>query len=359
MKNFMNTFKSDVKDLAERNGNLFTGFIVTIILLSGITAVNDPSRWWVPIVSLSGIFIAIFLFFNARAIIKALFSLFILSYIISLFFQTGSVIDSTGQLSSVWVFSVLFFYTVSLSISYFFNTSSSRWISLILSEVFFFIISYTLVTVIPYGWAIIISTLSSIGVFFMLYAKRPKDSFLKKKMPEYDAKSIDLIIENVRKSGWSFIVDEKAKEKYVLAWGDVDGETYAFSFYPVIFKQKFAASGIKKVYLSHQGRNVNPWLIGLSNKIIPSFRVKNAPIIPVIVDSKRVNDQVGKMIGVSLPDTRKRILFGVIPMKNKASVKNNIIIDSVRDFKQFLIPLTPKHVKNLEKLTGGLNNVNV
>lgn len=54
-------FVESLIDTVKRNGTLFTGIAAVLILLSGVTLINNPSQWWIAAVAVLGFGGVIFL----------------------------------------------------------------------------------------------------------------------------------------------------------------------------------------------------------------------------------------------------------------------------------------------------------
>jgi len=136
-----------------------------------------------------------------------------------------------------------------------------------------------------------------------------------------------------------------------LVWND----TYAFVLHPVKLTSKFSISpGRKSTKLVHRGHSINPWLLYLINKRLPLWRSKNASMMLVLLDVENKNGVTSEAIGVSIPDSKKKIPVGIYPGKNflnSSSKKSAGVLDDIeKKYSSYLTTLTEKQKKAMSEI---------
>lgn len=305
---------TSTKDLILRNGGLFTIFGVVFIIFGGITLVNNPQNWWMVALVIVGLGATAFLFMNARVVIKAILTIVLTLMFSSFGFSVAAATDpySTGAL--VWPLAAWFLFFASLALSYAIPSGRSRWGSMMFSQITYFVVAAVLS--LSTGDAILAIIL---GVVFGLLAFSLLQFFTKKSRAQREHMPLNVLDDNIRAKlkaaadatnrDYVDLSDPETDRGSFLVWND-----RAYLLYPVKMDSSFSIVGNKKrTQMGYHSRPINPWLLNLVFQETPSWRSRGADITTVLVDLNGANGGDPKVIGVSLPDTKKVMPVGVIP----------------------------------------------
>lgn len=307
VESLIETFKS--------NGTLFTGLAVALIILTGMTLVNNPGQWWIIAVGVLVFGAIVFLFMNARVVIKVAI-VFVLAILISSeSFKFGSMFDQHGAGGLLWMCAILFTFFSLMSYSYLTNSGASRWGALGTSTVFGYITTFALsIASFNIMLSIIVGMLIAIAVFLFLYKGTRKTRYSKSGMPAnvFDNKIEKMFTQAAESSGWNITsMKDKKNENNggFLLWDE-----RAYFVYPVDMDVPFSNIGRKTLKLGYLKKSINPWLLNLAFKETPLWRSRGANINVVLLDINNKNGEP-KIIGASLPDSKKKLPIGIFPAK--------------------------------------------
>lgn len=347
-------FIESIMDTFKQNGGLFTVFAVALIFVAGITIVDNPQNWWISVIALVVFFTTIFLFMNARVFLKVIFASLVTLLLSSFAFKIGSYIDSTGTGGLVWMCATLFLFFACLAFSYLVSSGKSRWGTMTIVQILAF--SSTYLFSMGFG-NVDLGTLTGVSfgilMFVFIYKLSSASRFSKTGMPE------NIISENLLKSFETGSAEANMNSVYLsnknpetgsfLVWNDK-----AYLLHPVLLKSGFTGIGRKLNKLGYRDKNINPWLINLSFTETPAWRSRGANIMTVLVDLNNKNGSEPKVIGVTLPDTKRKLAVGVIPgkmFKSTNPVELQKCFEILEDeFDQFVNPLTDKQKRALSRI---------
>lgn len=343
--------KDSIISYIKERQTLLTIFAVIVIILSGVQIIDNPERWWVPPLFIISILALIVLFTVARVVLKAIMSIFLLLISVYLAAVFGEMADVTlGFGGAIFASTVLGMYTLCLAISYLTASIRSRWSIAACALVVQMITSYVVMVgfISLYG-GIIAGFVAGVLAFVLFYLWGAQRAYRSSHMPKNIAS--DAMTKNISASfeaaGWHFRdLREKGNKGGYLVWKE-----HAYYLYPVRLSQEIYEHS--RTELRHMEKNINPWLSSIAQKRIPSFRTKNAPIMPVLLDINNTNGKSGKVIAVSLPDVRKKLPFGIFPARDLNSNKkdkSSIITNFSSRFTPFSMPITEKHQKAMQKI---------
>lgn len=308
-------FVESFVDTLKQNGGMFTIFAVILICISGITLVENPSNWWVTVASLFAFFVTIFLYMNARVFIKVGIASVATILFSSFAFKIGSYADPNGTGGLVWMCAVLFLFFVCLAFSYLVSSGRSRWGSLIGTQIVAFGATYlTSVTLENVLLGTLAGLIIGLSNFFVIFKLSGASRFSKSGTPtnslteEFIASVSIAANENAMDS--FVIAGRKPETGSVVIWREK-----AYLLHPVVMDRAFTAVGRKADKLGYNRKNVNPWLINVSFQETPVWKSRGANIMTVLVDLKNANGNAPRVIGVSLPDTKRKLPVGILPGK--------------------------------------------
>ena len=336
--------------LFSRNGTLFTGFAVLLIIVSGVTVIDDSSKWWVSIVAVLSLAVVAFLFMNARVFIKAAVTLFLLSVLGSYAFKIGATLDPVGLGGSLWMTTMIATFFVCLAVSYLRQSARSRWGAAGLTLVLHFILTLLLTTSgVTVPIAVCISTTASFIVFSLLYFYGRGSRFKALEMPvvtlsEETAENLKKAAIETGRGGWRRKVKHSDS---VVVWN----EEVAFQLLEVEFTQKLGVGGGRRsTYLTHLGNNINPWLLQIVNRFVSLWGVRNADLLLVLLDTNNKNGDKPKVIGVETPDSKRKVAVGILPAKHLLSEsKHEKLFSTIeKEFGDFALKLTPRQLNALD-----------
>lgn len=344
------TFKETLGELFQRNGTVLTLFGAAVIVVGGITIIEDPSRWWVSLLAVASFFLVVFLFLNAKVVVKAILTFVVTSLLASAAFTTGafaSPYDSTG---SLWLLATFFTLFLCLFLSYQLRSGQSRWGSTFLATVVGFLVTYVLLlsnlgSYISIGAGILLA----VGAFILVYKFGRRTHYSKSHFPEttVDHEFIKQLEREVLPHGWGMKpVLRRKKPVSILLWNDKN----AFVVTRLHLQQGFGAGGKKASYLSYAGKSLNPWLIDLAGKLVPEWGVGGAEPLLVLLDVNNRNGNTTKVVGASLVDSQKKLAVAVVPAQGFLKKDRLLaLLEKIEaDLDDFLLPLSPRQVRKLD-----------
>jgi len=309
-----NEFVDSLVETLKANGRLLTIFAVSAIIIGGITLVEYPENWWISLAAVVGFFLVIFVFINARVLIKSIVATALTLVLAGVAFNLGAASEPYGPGAFVWLFGHFIVYFLSLALSYFLPSGQSRWTSIGLAVTLYFGLTWALAAelgtlVAPAA----VSILIAVGFFVLIYLYGGQTRFSPKKMPE--PFSSDNLTKNIEKSaefsGFEVRPIVTKEDTSFLVWGE-----RAYVLYPVKLEQALGIIGKKKsVRLSYKGKSINEWLRYLSFTKNPHFKARGAETMLVLLDMNNTNGKDFKVIGVSMPDTKAITPVGIMPGK--------------------------------------------
>lgn len=346
-----NEFILNLKETLKANGRLLTIFGVAAIVISGITLVEYPQNWWIALLSVTGFFLALFLFINARAVIKMAITVLLTLVLAGIAFNLAALADPLGVGAFIWLFGHLIVFFLTLSLSYFLPSGQSRWTTIAVTEVIYFSGTWLLIALSQAVTAsAAVAILISIGIFVLLYTFGSKSRFTGKKMPKtFDEPGLgDRIAKAAEYADLKVHKLESKEDSSYLVWNE-----RAYILHPVAMEQAFGFVGKRKPKLSYQGKSINAWLRYLSFTKNPYFKSRGAETMLILVDVNNANGKESKTIGVTLPDSKALVPVGIIAGKllksddEKALRKALLNLDV--QFQEFVKDLTPKQKDALDK----------
>lgn len=320
MKKWLTQAKTDLSGQISRNGNFFTIAAIVFILITGTNLASGNKNWWQSSLAILVVLGLVFSFLQARVVLKALATILIAALTSQMALQSGIIFNAKSSIGLVWMLNQFLLLFLCLAISYLSIGSRSRWTATWVGLIASSLISVSLVSSIHPGAALIISNLLSVTVFWFWY--RGAFGIKIADMPKYtwSDEMAETVAAHCDAEGWSYrVLIRKTKgrknsaQKTILAWNNKQ----AFLFYPVSMDRKFGISAAKRgtAGLTYNSAPINPWLLELVNTAIPLWRSRNAPITLVLLDVNNANGGTIEAIGVSIPDTKKKIPVGVAPAK--------------------------------------------
>jgi len=346
-----NGFTVALGETLRANGKLLTVFAVASIIVGGITLVEYPQNWWIALLAVFGFFAILFLFLNARVVIKTVMASLITIVLAGVAFNLGVVAEPAGLGPFIWLFGHFIVFFFALSLSYFLPSGQSRWTTITLAVFSYFALTWALAILtssiaLPSALNIVIS----LGVFILMYLFGGQTRFSSKSMPEH-VRSEELT-ERARlaaeHAGLNFRVLKSKEDTAFLVWGE-----RAYVLYPIQLEQPLGFIGRKANRLGYKGKSVNAWLRYLSFTKNPYYKARGAETLLVLLDMGNKNGRDFKQIGVTVPDSKAVAPVGIMPGKllttdePKALQKALANVDS--QFNEFVTDLTEKQKDALSK----------
>lgn len=333
----------------QANGMLITIAICATVILGGITLIESPANWWIPLALVAAVTILVFLLINARIVVKSSISVLILLLSAGFGFQLGATMDPNGSGAFIWLFGAFVAYFGSLAVSYLIPSGQSRWSVLIFVEILYFFavavlgLSGLLVSAVAAATA-----LTSIAVFFLVFRFGARSRTASEAMPKHHYS--DDFEEGVRRaaeySNLNIRPSEYAEERSFLVWDD-----RSYLLYPVELEQAFGVIGRRHSQLSYKGKSINPWLRSLAFSYPPRRKARGADILLILVDVNNKNGSDFKTIGVTVPDSKAVVPVGIMPGKLLRSDDEPALRKALSKldshFKDHVDDLTPKQKQAL------------
>lgn len=338
-------------EYARERQTLLTIFAVLAIVLGGVQMVDNPEVWWVPPTVLLSILALILTFIYARVVIKGILSVVIMSFGAYFGFFVGEVeFPQIGTIGMLWAVSMSLIYLFNLAISYLMSSIRSRWTMISFSSIIqFFSVFFFLGTGMEPRLSIAIGAVLGALVFLALYKLPTELAYRNSKMPENIASDVltDTLRDAFESAGWTFrdIRLKGNKGGYLVV------KDRAYYLHPVKMFSDFQE--YRKTQLRYSNKPIHKWLTAIIHKRIPVLRSKNAPIMPVLLDINNANGSLGKVVGVSVADSRRDTPFGIFPgreLNSSRKDKSPIITNFEERFGGFAYPVEEKHVKSISSI---------
>lgn len=309
---------ASLNTLIYRNSTLLTVLSSTFIIFTGLVAINDPSKIYIPIIIGLVAITATLLFSGARSTLKAILSFVLLLFVAGLSFSFSYYMSMTSSFSGIFFLAVFFAYFLWLSLSYISVRGKSRWGALNLSLVVGAFASYVL-------GVTFLSSLVGAGVFllafsltfFLYYYAFSRGSSHSKKMPRIliDEKGIKALIEQAKISGYKASYFRKGRKSlnqgsFIATNGD-----YAYTLVPIYLEAplKVTVFSKKRLSLTYQGMSIDNFIIDTFYRFAPLSRLKGADLTLVFLDLKQTNGKEARVIATPLPDSKKKIISVIMP----------------------------------------------
>lgn len=347
-------FVESMLDTLKQNGGLLTVFAVALIFVSGITIIDSPSNWWVAALAVAVFFVTIFLFMNARVFLKVIAAAVVTLMLSSFAFKIGSFADPQGTGGLVWMCATLFLFFGCMAFSYMVSSGKSRWGTLMAVQILAFLATYSFsIGFVSVGLGTISGLIVGFASFVFLYKFSSASRFNKKGMPRnlLTEELSDSIAIAANETDMESVVLAGKKESTgsMLVWNDK-----AYILHPVLIETAFTAIGRKARRLGYRGKNINPWLINLAFTEAPVWKSRGANMMTVLVDLENKNGNEPKVIGVSLPDTKRKLPIGVLPGR-MLKAKNPEVLERAfemleDEFAEFVKPLNDKQKRALGRI---------
>ena len=344
-----------VLDTIKTNGSLLTVFAIALILVSGITLVDNPGNWWVSVLSVLAFCAIVFIFMNARVIIKVLFVGVLTLFLSTWGFQIGSIVEPRTGGGLVWMTSTLFCFFFLMSLSYLMASGVSRWGTIGIATTLGFASAYIMIAFrVPVIWSALLGIPVALMVFSFFYKLTRKTRFKTIDMPTnvLDDTLVETIIRGAELAGWeSTVLRDDEESGSVLVWRD-----RAYLLHPVRMDEAFGTIGRKNDSLGYKGKNINPWLLHLALKKAPLWRARGAQITPVLLDMRNKSGSRDKIriIGAGLPDTKKKLPVGLIKAKvllSKNDEKTEDLLSIIDgELSPFVHPISDKQYLALARI---------
>lgn len=344
----------------KRHGTLFTISVVGIVLILGYTLVSDPSKWWIALTVSLGLSAFLFIAANGRVVLKAIGSIFVLLFSVAGAASMGSLVSTVPIFGLTWPVAQIAVYLFALALSYVVYSGRGRWTYLGLMAISQFALTSLLVIVNadPHLSMLVGAVVGLIG-FALAYLLNGRTR-VSRAMPEssFSREFVEAIARGAEKLGVDFRVvpARRSIDSHLLVYGE-----RAIILYPVELEQAFGAIGRRASKLGYRGKDINPWLLRLSFFTSPSWKSKGASPSLVLVDTGRKNGGEGKIIGVALPDSKRRAVVGIQPAppirKDRDSYGEKLISASFALMDDYSLELTGKQKLALSKVGLGRDDL--
>lgn len=347
---------SPLLEAIKEHGTWFTISAVSLVVIFGITLVNDPSKWWIGLAVAAGISIFLFTAANGRVVLKAIGSLFVLGLSIAGAGAVGALVTTVPLFGLTWPVYQLAVYLLALALSYVVYSGRGRWTYLGLMAIGQFALTALLVVINtdPHISAIL-GGLVAFGGFAAAYFLNGRTR-VSKLMPQsgFSRDFLEALIRGAEKLELELriIPARRGIDSHVLIYDE-----RAVILYPVALDQGFGAIGRRMSRLGYHGKDINPWLLRLSFFTSPSWKSRGASPSLVLVDVNKKNGGEGKVIGISLPDSKRKAVVGIQPAppsrKDRDSYGEKLISNSLRLMDDYSLELSPKQKIALSKVGLG------
>ncbi len=347
---------SPILEAIKRHGTWFTVSVVGIILALGFTLVSDPSKWWVALAISGGLSIFIFTAANGRVVLKAIGSIFVLLLSVAGAASMGSMVVTVPIFGLTWPVAQIAVYLFALALSYVVYSGRGRWTYLGLMAISQFALTSLLVILnADPHLSMLVGGLMGLVGFALAYLLNGRTR-VSRLMPEsgFSREFVEAVARGAEKLDVSFRVvpARRGIDSHLLVYGE-----RAIILYPVALEQAFGAIGRRASKLGYKGKDINPWLLRLSFFTSPSWKSKGASPSLVLVDTERKNGGEGKIIGVALPDSKRRAVVGIQPAppsrKDRDSYGERLIAASFALMEDYSLELTEKQKLALSKVGLG------
>jgi len=339
----------DFQELMRKNGRLLTGFAVALIIVTGITIIDNLSNWFYAPLAIIMFFLVSFLFLNAKVFIKASVAILLTLTLGGYAFKFGSLIDTTSVGGILWMTSLFALFFLNLTFSFLWPSSKSRWGLVTLTSTLSFLTTLVFSSLsLPLTLASISSSLIWLAIFLLLYrygfgARYKLTEMPLVGLPEETSQQLAASAVTQGWGSWERVVKGRGT---IVVWND----SVAFQLSTMELSQAFGNDGKKNSQLVYQGSPINPWLLELVYRLTPSRGTANADIMLILLDSNNKNGNLPRVIGVEIPDSKKRIPVGILPAKFLLgeSKQGKIFEQLLQLFGDYVLGLTPKQVQHLD-----------
>lgn len=363
------TVKSSILEVVKAHPTWFTISAIGFILIFGVVAINDPSKWWIGLLVAAGLSLLIFTAINGRVVLKAIGSVFVLAATVAGASMMGAYVMGSPFYGLAWPSYQIAVYLAALAFSYIAYSGRGRWSYLGMASLGQFALTSLLLIIgaEPYLSAIVGGAAALLG-FVLIYLLNGRTRISKEMPPsaftadfaKAVAKGAEDLALNIR------VVPPRGNlGSHLIIYGE-----QSVILYPIEMNQPFGLTGRKLSQLGYQSKPINPWLLNLSYATSPAWKAKGASPVLVLVDVERKNGSEGKIIGVSLPDSKKRAVVGVLPApalrSDRGSYGSKLLLSAFKLVENYSDELTAKQKKalgkvglNLDEITDFQNNADI
>lgn len=307
-------FYTSLQEVVYTNSNLLVAFTAVLILVSGISVIDNPSRWWVPVLSLITLMTTVFMFMNFRVVIKGTVAIVVTAMLSSFAFTGGSLADPYGLGGVIWMGLVWALLFACLAWSYARQSGRSRWAVVMVTQMTSFLVSYSLVlSSVSVAISSVIGAVVGLVMFIIVYSVMGRNHFRAKNVPvnSMDDKLAATLVDSADFIGWnSALMSEKDDKGSVLVWN----EDNAYMIHPVLMSSPFGTIGRKSQRLSYNRKSITPWLNHLVYNKVPVWRSRGADITVILLDLNRRNGDKIRVISQPVPDSKKVIPVVIAPV---------------------------------------------
>lgn len=307
-------FYTSLQEVVYTNSNLLVAFTAVLILVSGISVIDNPSRWWVPVLSLITLMTTVFMFMNFRVVIKGTVAIVMTAMLSSFAFTGGSLADPYGLGGVIWMGLVWALLFACLAWSYARQSGRSRWAVVMVTQMTSFLVSYSLVlSSVSVAISSVIGAVVGLVMFIIVYSVMGRNHFRAKNVPvnSMDDKLAATLADSADFIGWnSALMSEKDDKGSVLVWN----EDNAYMIYPVLMSSPFGTIGRKSQRLSYNRKSITPWLNHLVYNKVPVWRSRGADITVILLDLNKRNGDKIRVISQPVPDSKKVIPVVIAPV---------------------------------------------
>lgn len=307
-------FYTSLQEVVYTNSNLLVAFTTVLILVSGISVIDNLSRWWVPVLSLIALMTTVFMFMNFRVVIKGTVAVVMTAMLSSFAFTGGSLADPYGLGGVIWMGLVWALLFACLAWSYARQSGRSRWAVVMVTQMTSFLVSYSLVlSSVSVAISSVIGAVVGLLMFVIVYSVMGRNHFRAKNVPSnsMDDKLATTLVYSADFIGWnSALMPEKDDKGSVLVWN----EDHAYMIHPVLMSSPFGTIGRKSQRLSYNRKSITPWLNHLVYNKVPVWRSRGADITVILLDLNRRNGDKIRVISQPVPDSKKVIPVVIAPV---------------------------------------------
>lgn len=342
-----------ILEAIKEHGTWFTISMIGLVLIFGITLVNDPSKWWIGLTVALGLSVFLFTAANGRVVLKAIGSIFVLLLTVAGAASMGALVSTVPLFGLSWPTMQLSVYLLALALSYMIYSGRGRWtyLGLMAAAQFGLTALMVIINTEPHLSMFVGAFIAFIG-FLAAYLLNGRTR-VAKTMPEsgFSKEFLEAVVSGAE--------DLNLNIRVIPAKGSIDTHILIFGekatiLYPIKLDQAFSAVGKRGNRLGYKTKDINPWLLKLSFFTSPSWKARGASPSLVLVDTKTRNGAQGKIIGISLPDSKKKAVVGVQPAPavrlDRESYGRKLILNSQKLMEDYSVKLTEKQKVALSKV---------
>lgn len=352
--------KTSLIEAIKEHGTWFTISAIGFILIFGSVLINDPSKWWIGLAVAAGLSALLFAAVNGRVVLKAIGSVFVLCLTVAGATTAGSLVATVPLYGLSWPIYQIAVYLCALAFSYVTYSGRGRWTYLGLMSVSQFLLTLFMVVLnTDPHLSIIVSSGVALGGFIAAYLFNGKTR-VSSEMPNSG------FSEELTKAVFKAAENRNLSARVIPSKGSLDSHFLIFGnsalvIYPLDMEQAFGVTGRRGTQLSYKGKSINPWLLRLSFFTSPSWKAKGASPALVLADIRRKNGADGKVIGVSLPDSKRKAVVGIMPAPaigiSKANYGERLIDNAFSLMESYTFDLSPKQKLALGKVGLGKEDI--